>query len=233
MTYLPAALIETEKVKELTVCLSCCLDGFICPAGDSQDVGAIIALLIDGLRDVERFGEARAEDVTDDVANLEPGVLQRGGGPVRGAWQRPDKAVCPGLKDAKAFLHDVAEPSYPSISSASILVPIFSHEADTGGRVGHERIDAGSGERGQALGGGTVAEVKLPGRCAHGCGILARVTLALAAIVHDLAQVANIITLNAQVLDERVTDPELKEALADLQGAALRMPGLVERLRGL
>jgi hypothetical protein len=59
------------------------------------------------------------------------------------------------------------------------------------------------------------------------------VTLALAAIVHDLAQVANIITLNAQVLDERVTDPELKEALADLQGAALRMPGLVERLRGL
>jgi hypothetical protein len=59
------------------------------------------------------------------------------------------------------------------------------------------------------------------------------VTLALAAIVHDLAQVANIVTINAEVLLERVIDPELREAIHDLQAAALRMPGLVERLRGL
>lgn len=58
-------------------------------------------------------------------------------------------------------------------------------------------------------------------------------TLALAAIVHDLAQVANIVTLNAEVLRQGVIDPELREAIQDLQAAALRMPALVERLRGL
>jgi hypothetical protein len=59
------------------------------------------------------------------------------------------------------------------------------------------------------------------------------VTLALAAIVHDLAQVANIVTLNAALLSERVTDPELREAVADLLAAAGRLPPLVEGLRGL
>lgn len=57
--------------------------------------------------------------------------------------------------------------------------------------------------------------------------------MALGAIIHDLAQVANIVTINAELIERDVTDPALREAVADLQGAALRLPALLERLRGL
>lgn len=63
-------------------------------------------------------------------------------------------------------------------------------------------------------------------------------TLALAAIVHELASVANIVTVNAEVLEAGLQaspphDADMLEALRDLAAAAQRLPGLMDRLRKL
>ena len=62
---------------------------------------------------------------------------------------------------------------------------------------------------------------------------MSRVTLALGAIIHELAQVANIVTVNAHLLEQEVRQGPMREVVVDLQAASLRLPALMERLRAL
>ena len=82
----------------------------------------------------------------DFIFHVPPRGLGGPGGPVRGSGEGPDEGMGSGLRNPQSLFEDRFELVRPRFPAATVVVPIFPHEARSARGIGYDRIYRISGE---------------------------------------------------------------------------------------